>query len=118
MRATRLLPIGANTFQIHIDANGGGELYGLVYGRELPEPTPFSGLSGLIVMLENLMDIGAADGPEKDVPSNFAPNMELEVLFRQNYSWQGKIRWLELQREAAFRSVLELIILLKTTFSE
>ena len=36
----------------------------------------------------------------------------VKVLFRQHTSWQGSITWLEEQSEQAFRSVLELILLM------
>ena len=42
---------------------------------------------------------------------------ELEILFRQNYSWQGRLRWPKGQREASFRSVLELLILMETVLA-
>ena len=118
MRATRLLPMGANSFQIHMNPDRSRELQGEVCGRGFTEPTPFTGLSGLIVMLENQMDLEPEEFPSKAAPASFAPTVELEVLFRQNYSWQGKIRWLECQREASFRSVLELIIQLEMMFAE
>ena len=36
----------------------------------------------------------------------------LKVLFRQNSSWQGMIRWVDGKKEESFRSVLELLILI------
>ena len=38
--------------------------------------------------------------------------LRIQVLFREHYSWQGCILWEEQQKEATFRSVLELIQLL------
>lgn len=37
---------------------------------------------------------------------------KINVLFRQNASWQGSIVWLEREMESQFRSVLELILLM------
>lgn len=37
----------------------------------------------------------------------------IRILFRRNSSWQGSILWFEGKREEAFRSVLELIFLMK-----
>ncbi len=36
----------------------------------------------------------------------------VRILFRQNASWQGSVRWLEEGREQSFRSALELIFLI------
>ena len=43
---------------------------------------------------------------------------QLKVLFRQNVSWQGTIRWIEDKKEQSFRSVLELISLLDSALRE
>lgn len=37
---------------------------------------------------------------------------ELKVIFRQNSSWQGILKWQETRQEQNFRSVLELVILM------
>jgi len=36
----------------------------------------------------------------------------VRILFRQNASWQGSVRWVEGAREESFRSVLELALLM------
>lgn len=38
----------------------------------------------------------------------------LKVLFRQNASWQGTVRWEEGGQEESFRSVLELLLLMNS----
>ena len=42
--------------------------------------------------------------------------LELEILFRQNYSWQGRLRLPKIGKEAVFRSVLELLLIIETYF--
>ena len=42
----------------------------------------------------------------------------VRVLFRQNASWQGSVTWMETGREEAFRSVLELLLLMNSAFPE
>ena len=41
-----------------------------------------------------------------------AATFTIRLLFRQNASWQGSLKWLEGNQEEYFRSVLELIYLL------
>ena len=36
----------------------------------------------------------------------------IRILFRQNASWQGSVRWMEGGQEESFRSVFELIMLI------
>jgi hypothetical protein len=114
MKKTRLLPVGANTFLIKIDSYQDGRMNGRLRGSTLPGEMPFTSLSRLIFMLDDLMDMEREQVycREQEHPGKF--NFELEVLFRQNYSWQGKLTWLDQGQEASFRSVLELLILLET----
>ena len=44
-------------------------------------------------------------------------NFKINVLFRQNASWQGTLVWLDRAIEAQFRSVLELLILIDSVLS-
>jgi len=41
----------------------------------------------------------------------------IRVLFRQNASWQGSVKWLEGGEEQAFRSALELIFLIDSVLT-
>lgn len=43
---------------------------------------------------------------------------KINVLFRQNASWQGSVIWLDSSVESPFRSVLELIMLLDSVLSK
>ena len=52
-----------------------------------------------------------------DVKAGAVATFSLRILFRQNASWQGSIRWLEEKQEQHFRSVLELIILMDNALS-
>lgn len=40
----------------------------------------------------------------------------VKVMFRQNASWQGTVCWVEKNREESFRSVLELMMLIDSSF--
>lgn len=61
--------------------------------------------------------------PEEDDDSVFdaRPGAEatfaVRILFRQNASWQGSVRWAEGGQEESFRSVLELIMLMDNALS-
>ena len=43
---------------------------------------------------------------------------ELEIIFRQNASWQGNLVYAEQNLTSSFRSVLELLTLLDSVLSE
>ncbi len=53
------------------------------------------------------------DSSQECVPGKKA-TFAIRILFRQNASWQGSITWVEGKQEQAFRSVLELILLMSS----
>lgn len=51
--------------------------------------------------------------PRADIPpEGTLATFKLDLLFRQNASWQGSLTWMNKGQEAQFRSVLELIHLI------
>jgi hypothetical protein len=42
---------------------------------------------------------------------------KVNVLFRQNASWQGSVQWVERESESQFRSVLELVMLIDSVLT-
>ena len=111
MWETKVSALGVNTFQIWLDPDTPGEFHGKVAGAGLTSPAAFSSLSRMIVLLDDLMD-----RENRGVPGARPgkASFELDILFRQNYSWQGRLKWPEAGKEAVFHSVLELILLLES----
>lgn len=115
VRESRMSPIGANTFGIYIDKVTDGEIFGRIAGGGAPADSRFTSLTKMILLVDELLD---RDQWEKQMTLDTGqPDFELEILFRQNYSWQGRLRWLAGGKEATFRSVLELIVVLETTLA-
>ena len=91
---------------------------------------PFENLTQLLFTLEARLDelnhpqksmeprrFDAPTQIEKISPREGGESRELacfkvEILFRQNASWQGSLAWMERGAQAQFRSVLEFVILL------
>ena len=90
---------------------------GRVSGGTFPEETLFRSLSRLILLLEDQLDTGGAP-KASPIKCTETPTFELDILFRQNYSWQGRLRWTKGGKEAAFRSVLELLIQMETVLAQ
>ena len=118
MRENRMLPIGANTFRIFVDSGEGGEIRGKVSGGLLKSPMAFSSWSRMVLLLEEQLDVGSAELPAHPEVSSTPADFELDILFRQNYSWQGRLRMPQAGKEATFRSVLELLILMETALAQ
>lgn len=116
MKAWRPVPVGANIFQLKIELQPDGNLKGLVSGLSIARPVAFSSLSRLILLLDSCMD---TEPPALRRPSGpfLRANLELEILFRQNHSWQGKLRRLDTKQEYSFQSVLEMVLLIEALFA-
>ena len=113
MREYRMTPIGANVFGIYLESCEDGQARGCISGGSIRKPIPFTSLSRMILLLDEQMDIADRETPGITEQPSTAPSFEIEILFRQNYSWQGKVRWPARRKEAAFRSVLELITIIE-----
>ena len=113
-----MLPIGMNTFRIFIDSCDGGQIRGKISGGSIKEPVAFTSLSRMVLLIEERLDIMADEPEQPPVVHPGVPTFELEILFRQNYSWQGRLRWPTGGQEAAFRSVLELLVLMETILAQ
>ena len=118
MRENRMLPIGANTFRIFADSGEGGEIRGRISGGLLASPLTFSSLSRMVLLLEEQLDVGGAELPTRPAANSTPADFELDILFRQNYSWQGRLRMPQIGKEVTFRSVLELLILMETALAQ
>lgn len=113
MREWRMTPIGANVFGIYLEPCDDGQIKGSISGGGIKNPIRFTSLSRMILLLDEQMDIISRESPGMTVYPPSAPSFEIEILFRQNYSWQGRVRWPAGRKEAAFRSVLELITIIE-----
>lgn len=105
MQGFRMVPAGSSQFYLLLTARD-DQMTGKLYGPGAEAGLPFTSLSRMVLQLEELMD---TRGFPKEA-------MELEILFRQNYSWQGRLRLPKIGKEAVFRSVLELLLIIETYF--
>lgn len=51
---------------------------------------------------------------ESGLPQGALATFHLQVLYRRNSSWQGKLAWTEQDQAQSFRSVLELMTLIES----
>ena len=80
-------------------------------------------LAQLILMLDALLDMEYCPGSPlplvagEEGGSRMA-DFRIQILFREHYTWQGKLVWQDEDQEAVFRSVLELIQLIDEILAE
>lgn len=113
-----------------IDSYENGILQGRFYGQDR-EIQSFRSLSQFLILMEGILD--RTNEPQSDttprsfrsilqqvsgdfscgrIPKGTLATFELQILFRQHTSWQGRILWQDQHMEQSFRSVLELILLM------
>ena len=119
------------TTQVCVDEKADGKFCGRLYNPYREDGIAFSGVMEFLIRMDELLDqmqfpqpftkmrsFSGAPG-QSAVPPQAASvqpgavaTFYLRVLFRQNASWQGTIRWAENKQEVPFRSVLELLLMM------
>ena len=95
-----------------------GVMTGILRHPRLEGPIQIRSMSHLILMLDSLLDL--EECPDRPLPlvrpipeeEHAIATFQIQVLFREFYTWQGRLVWKEQNQEASFRSVLELMQLL------
>ena len=92
-----------------------GELKGWLIHPQMENPKEIKSIPQLMFLLDDfLTDEGSAVSCHAFEPTGYESleriaTLRIQILFRENYTWQGCILWEEQRKEASFRSVLELI---------
>lgn len=124
------------TIFLCVDSYHQGVLKGRIYNPGLKEGRAIQSLSGFVLEMEQILEkiefpkaftttrAFMAPPPKVDGPSDSTyqegkiATFALNVLFRQNASWQGSVVWIDQKQEQSFRSVLELILLLDNALAQ
>ena len=123
------------TTQVCVDDRQDGRFSGRLYNPYWEGGVPFSSVMEFLTRMEELLDQmqfpqsftakRAFAGPPGQGPVSQPLDMRqgreatfyLKVLFRQNASWQGTVKWVETGQEESFRSVLELLLMMDSAAS-
>lgn len=133
---TRFIPRGRSVMTVRITAYRNGCLQGRLSGVELEGELEFDSTIELLLQMQQLMDAsnapqrneevrsfpgeGSLSPQKKPVSAARAPALavfQINVMFRQNATWQGNLLWVDVNEEAHFRSVLELLMLLNSALT-
>ena len=132
-----------NAIRICVDAVGSGTFRGRLYHRYAPTPILFAGAEQLLLAAESLFDTWNYPQPGL-LARSFSPRpakrgntrmdrqpierlsehaggratFTVQVIYRQNATWQGTVTWLEEGKQSHFRSALELIKLMDSALEE
>jgi hypothetical protein len=124
---TRFFPCGTRVCIIKIFSYENRNPRGIIQNPNFEKDVPFENLTQLLFSMDELFDdIGnpqrtmaprglvRALSETREAASEEKPlaTFRIDVMFRQNASWQGNFIWLDQKEESQFRSVLELIMIM------
>ena len=76
-------------------------------GASAPHPTPKRSMESM------KHESSLPSQQNETVPTGKKGTFVVQVLYRQNATWQGTVRWLDTNKTQPFRSVLELLSLMQ-----
>ena len=114
----KMIPCQTTEALVVITEYHDGILSGVLRHPRLDTPMPLHSMAQLILLMDSLLDLQAC--PDSPLPfvrpiaveEAAIATFQIQVLFREFRTWQGRIVWKEQNQEASFRSVLELMQLL------
>ena len=125
------------TVLVCVDSCERGVLSGRLYTAGFPQGENFGSVMELLWMTEGYLNQNNFPQPfsemrtfgERQSPtegqrptvktqSGALGTFSVRVLFRQNADWQGAVEWLEGGQSESFRSVLELLFLIKSALED
>lgn len=133
------VPRGRNVMTIRVTSYRDSCLKGVLSGAQMEGERVFSSAIELLLLIEHMMDQtntpqrneeprsfptafmpavpGAGNRPGGQAGTETLAVFQLNVMFRQNATWQGSLLWVDQGQEAHFRSVLEMLRLLHGVLS-
>ena len=101
-----------------------GAMNGYLQHPRLDKEEKLYSLSQLVLLLNSLLDLEGCPGSplpfvspvDKETDSKAV--FRIQILFREHYTWQGRLIWQDENREAVFRSGIELLQLLDEILAE
>lgn len=120
---TKMIPCQSREALVTISSYQNGIVDGELRHPRLEGSVKLCSLTQLVLLLNSLLDLEPTPGSPLplvagDQGTGRKETFRIQVLFREHYTWQGKLIWLEENREAVFRSAIELFQLMDEILAE
>ena len=114
----KLIPCGTKEALLVVTDYQNGIMKGVMQHPRLDDSIPVSSIAQFILEFDSLLNLEGC--PDRPLPlvrlipeeDSAIAVFQVQVLFREHGSWQGRLVWKDTNQEASFRSVLELMQLL------
>ena len=118
-----MLPCQSREAFVTVTSYRGGIMDGYLRHPRLEGKINIQSLSQLMMTLNSLLDL--EDCPGQPLPLVMADASEahmaifrIQILFREHYTWQGKLVWQDADKETVFHSCIELMQLIDEILEE
>ena len=118
-----MLPCQSREAFVTVTSYRGGIMDGYLRHPRLEGKINIQSLSQLMMTLNSLLDL--EDCPGQPLPLVMADDSEahmaifrIQILFREHYTWQGKLVWQDADKETVFHSCIELMQLIAEILEE
>lgn len=120
----KMIPCGSREAVVTVLSYRNGIMEGYLQHPRLAEKEKLQSLSQMILLLNSLVDLEDCPGgclpliPMEQEKDRSKSVFRIQVLFREHYSWQGRLIWQDEGWETVFRSVAELLQLFDEILGE
>ena len=120
----KMIPCQSREALVTVSSYRNGIVDGYLQHPRLNEKVNIESLTQLFLVMNDLLDLEACPNsplplvPQEKTGGKPAAVFRIQILFREHYTWQGRLIWQNENQEAVFRSVLELIQLIDEILAE
>ena len=120
----KMLPCQSREAVVTVLSYENGVLEGCLQHPRLEKSQKLKSVSQLVLLLDSLLDLeGSMNSPLSLVPRERSQAeskavFRIQILFREHYTWQGRLIWENENQEIIFHSAIELIQLLDEILGE
>lgn len=124
MLRDKMLPCQSREAVVTVLSYHRGIMEGYLQHPRLDRREKVESLSHMLLLLNSLMDLeGSLNRPLPLVRPDCGGMdsiavFSIQILFREHYTWQGKLVWLDEEQEMVFHSAIELIQLIDEILAE
>ena len=120
----KMLPCHSREAVVTVRTYEDGIMAGCLQHPRLKRKEEFHSMSQMVLLLNSLLDLESC--PNQPLPLVHVEQEEkesiavfrIQILFREHYTWQGRLIWQNENMEMVFRSAIELIQLLDEILAE
>lgn len=118
-----MLPCRSREAVVTVTSYEQGVLSGYMQHPRLERRAELKSLSQMLLILDELLDL--ENCPNQPLPLIYpeckeegATVFRIQILFREHYTWQGRLVWQNENQETVFHSAIELLQLLDEILAE